>query len=173
MAAIVLETVVHAPAERCFDLARSIDLHVATQKKNAEAAVGGRTSGLIDLGEEVTWSARHFGVRWRMTARITAFERGRSFRDEAVRGPFARFEHDHIFVPSGEQTIMIDRLAFESPFGPLGWLADRAFMRRHLTKLLAERAEAIRTCAETALGDRFLVARSTRGPSRPSSCSQS
>ena len=156
MAEIVLETEIRAPLERCFDLARSIDLHVATQKKNAEAAVGGRTTGLIESGEHVTWSARHFLVRWTMTSRITRFERPRMFRDEMERGPFARFEHDHLFVPSGDRTIMIDRLVLASPCGILGRIVDKLVMKRHLTKLLAERADAIKSCAETALGDRFL-----------------
>ena len=52
------------------------------------------------MGEEVTWSAKHFGVRQRLTSRITAFERPRRFRDSLVRGAFARFDHDHIFEPT-------------------------------------------------------------------------
>jgi len=65
-------TIIRAPIERCFDLARSIDLHVESMKHTGEKAVAGVTSGLIGLGQEVTWEARHFTVRQRLTSRITA-----------------------------------------------------------------------------------------------------
>jgi len=41
-----------APAEVCFDLARSIDLHVESMVASEERAVGGVTSGLIGGGQE-------------------------------------------------------------------------------------------------------------------------
>src|SRR2546430_13616299 len=33
------------------------------------------TSGLLGPGDVVTWEARHFGVRQRLTVKITAFDR--------------------------------------------------------------------------------------------------
>lgn len=43
-----------------------------------------------------------------MTSRITALEApGRSV-DEQVRGPFARFRHEHRFQPSAVGTRMVD-----------------------------------------------------------------
>ena len=113
--------------------------------------------------------ARHFLVRWRMTSRIVLFERPGRFRDVMERGPFAHFEHDHEFVRRGERTVMLDRLAFASPLGVLGRIADALVMRRHLARLLAVRADAIRTCAESALGDRFLGLARERAQRRPSS----
>ena len=37
-----------------------------------ERAVAGRMTGAIELGETVTWRARHFGYWWTLTSRITA-----------------------------------------------------------------------------------------------------
>jgi len=62
MARIELSLYVAAPADRCFDLARSVDAHLRSTAATGERAVGGRTTGLLELGEEVTWRARHFGV---------------------------------------------------------------------------------------------------------------
>ena len=73
-----------ASPERVFDAARDIDLHVQSQQASGERAVAGVTSGLIGLGEEVTFEARHFGLRLRHRARITALERPRRFVDEMV-----------------------------------------------------------------------------------------
>ncbi len=158
MPEIVLTTAIDAPPERCFDLARSIDLHVATQLPSDERAIAGKTSGLIELGESVTWRAHHFGVYWTLTSRITAFERPRYFQDRMEKGPFARLEHDHMFVACGGGTIMIDRFAFASPLGILGRIADRLLVGPHLDRLLRSRAAAIRIVAESDMARRFLRA---------------
>jgi hypothetical protein len=95
MPIISIVTRIAASIEVCFDLARSIDVHIESTVGTDEKAVAGVTSGLIDLGQEVTWEATHFGVRQRLTSRITAFDRPGHFRDSQVRGPFRRFDHDH------------------------------------------------------------------------------
>ena len=95
MPTIKLEIEVAAPIEIVFDLARSIDLHEKSTSQTDEAAVEGRTTGLIELGETVTWEATHFFIRQRLTARIVKFERPKHFRDVMVSGAFLRFDHDH------------------------------------------------------------------------------
>jgi hypothetical protein len=62
MPRLELSTYINAPVEICFDTARSIDVHMASTAHTGERAIAGRTSGLIELGETVTWRARHFGV---------------------------------------------------------------------------------------------------------------
>lgn len=152
----VVVTPIRAPIERCFDLARSIDLHVVSQSRARERAVAGKTSGLIGPGEEVTWEARHLGVRQRLTSRIVAFDRPRHFRDSMVRGAFARFDHDHEFEARGEVTVMTDVFDFTSPLGPLGRLADWLLLDRYMRDLIAERAEVIRRAAESTDWQRFV-----------------
>lgn len=102
-ARFVCRTESRLPRERLFDLARSIDVHVDSQSGSGERAVGGVTSGLIGLGQEVTWRARHFGVPLTMTSRVTAFDFPTSFVDEQIRGPFRSFRHVHEFeaTPGG------------------------------------------------------------------------
>ena len=149
MPRIELTTRIAAPPERCFDLARDLDLHLRTMAPSGERIVGGRTAGLIGLDEEVTWSARHFGLDHRHTSRITAFARPRHFRDSMTSGRFKRFEHDHVFEVAGGATIMTDVVEFASPWGPLGWIVDRLVLRRYLTALLRRRSLDIKREAET------------------------
>jgi ligand-binding SRPBCC domain-containing protein len=149
MPKIVLTTMIHAPPERCFDLSRSIDLHVASTRQTGEHAVGAITSGLLGLGDEVTWSARHFGVRQTLTSRITAFDRPHHFRDSMVRGAFRRFDHDHFFAAYGAETEMRDVFDFETPLGPLGRLADALVLGRYLRRFLERRNEEIKRVAES------------------------
>jgi len=143
-------TDVKASAGRCFDMARDLDLHLESMAETGERAIGGKTSGLIGLDEEVTWEARHLGFRQRFTSRITRFERPSHFRDEMVRGAFKSFVHDHYFEDRGDVTAMRDVLRFESPFGVLGRIVDRVFMARYLGRLLTARNEAVKKAAERA-----------------------
>lgn len=148
MTVVEVVTEILAPAGRCFDLARDIDLHVRSMGDTGERAVGGRTSGLISLGEEVTWEARHLGVRQRFTSRITAFRYPEHFRDEMVRGAFRSFVHDHYFEEHDGATTMRDELRFASPLGIVGRAVDRLFMAEYMRRLLRRRSGAVKNAAE-------------------------
>jgi ligand-binding SRPBCC domain-containing protein len=148
LAIITLETRIKAPPEVCFDLSRDLDLHVRTMQHTGEQAIAGRTTGLIELDEEVTWQARHFGVVHHHTSRITRYDRPEHFRDSMTRGRFARFEHDHLFEPDGAGTIMRDIIDFQSPLGVLGSIVDAVVLRRYLMGLIQQRNRVIQCEAE-------------------------
>ena len=152
MTRIELATRILAPREVCFDLARDLDLHLRSMSHSGEQAVSGRTTGLIGLGEDVTWRARHFGVLHHHTSRITAFDRPSYFRDSMVAGRFKSFEHDHMFDDVDGATRMRDILVFESPLGILGRCVDRLVLAKYLTRLLEERNRVIRAEAERGAG---------------------
>ena len=152
MQTVTVHTLIAAPIEICFDAARDLDLHVQSMQHTNERAVAGRTSGLIELGEEVTWRGRHLGVVQHFTSKITAYDRPRFFQDTMQRGAFRSFVHDHFFVEEGGRTRMTDLLVFEAPLGILGRIAERLFLRRYMERLLANRARVIRNAAISAAG---------------------
>jgi ligand-binding SRPBCC domain-containing protein len=156
MPVIELETFVRAPAERCFDLSRSVDVHLHTSAATGEQAVGPITGGLLELGQEVTWRGRHLGFRQHLTSRITASDRPTHFRDSMVRGTFARFDHDHWFEPQGGGTCMRERFDYAAPLGVLGRVAERVFLTRYMRRFLADRMEVVRRIAESDEWPRFL-----------------
>lgn len=148
MPIIRLETPINAPPERCFDLARDVGVHTASAARTRERAVAGVTSGLLGPGDTVTWEAVHVGVRQRLTARITRFERPVLFEDEMVRGAFRSFTHTHEFRSAGAGTLMVDTFRYESPLGLLGMLADKLFLERYMRRFLADRATFLKRVAE-------------------------
>lgn len=148
MSIITLETLIDAPAELCFDLARDIDAHIASTAGSEERAVAGVTTGLLGAGDEVTWEARHLGFRWRLTSRITEFDRPRRFVDEQTQGPFYYWRHEHRFQPWGETTQMVDEVHYRIPFGIIGRLVERFFLHRYLTRLLERRCQYLKVSAE-------------------------
>jgi ligand-binding SRPBCC domain-containing protein len=148
MPTIELNTIINAPIERCFDLSRDIDIHVASTAHTGERAIAGRTSGLIQLGETVTWRAKHFGIWQNLTSKITGFNAPSFFADEMVSGAFKSFRHEHHFTVDDKQTIMRDVFMFESPLGVLGKLANWLFLKSYMTGLLVKRNKVIKQEAE-------------------------
>jgi ligand-binding SRPBCC domain-containing protein len=137
---ILLRTTIHAPAEACFDLSLSVDAHTASMGSSGERAVAGVTRGVMGPGDTVTWQARHFGVRFRMTSAITAYERPHRFVDEQQRGPFGAWWHEHRFALREDgSTEMTDVVVYRSPFGLLGRAVDALVLQRYVTRLLQTR----------------------------------
>jgi len=154
MPRIELTTIIAAPIERVFDLARSIDAHAASQASHGERAVAGRTSGLIEEGEHVTWEAVHLGMRQRLTSRIVTMQRPTYFRDCMTQGAFQRMGHDHIFESTPTGTVMKDVFDYTSPFGLLGRFTDWLFLERYMRRLLTERNQVLKQQAEVVGRDR-------------------
>ena len=105
---------------------------------------------MMELGDEVTWEAKHFGVRQRLTSAITRYERPWFFQDRMVRGAFAALEHDHVFGEREDgSTEMVDVLRFAAPLGVVGWVAERVVLARHLRRLLEVRGLVLKELAES------------------------
>lgn len=149
MPIIELRTSIRAPQDRCFDLARSVDFHIVTAGDTRETAVGGRIAGLLELGETVTWRAKHFGIWQKLTVKLTAYNRPNHFQDIMLHGAFAEMQHDHDFEVSQGGTIMVDRFFFRSPFGLLGAFVDRSLLRQYMRGFLIRRAQILKTAAES------------------------
>ena len=149
MPSIHLTTFIAAPADRVFDLARSIDLHKSSMTRHKEEAVAGTRFGLIEKDETVTWKARHFFKTRFLRTRITAMEKPVQFTDEQEEGDFHSMKHVHHFKPVDNGTIMIDLFDFETPYGSAGTVINRIFLTRYMRKLLEERNNMIRQFAET------------------------
>jgi ligand-binding SRPBCC domain-containing protein len=149
MPVFTTSTRIEAPIERCFDLASSVDLHTLALSHSGERAVAGKVSGLLYLGDEVTWEASHFGVRHRLTSRIVEFDRPRRFTVRMLKGPFASHTHNFTFDPDdGEATVMTEVFQFRSPFGILGRIMDALVMTRYLKRLMRTRNEYLKRVAE-------------------------
>ena len=117
----LLTTEIDAEPAEVFELALSVDAHTASMGRSGERAVAGVTSGRLQLGDTVTWKARHFGFPFRMTSVISSWDPPRSFVDEQTQGPFAAWRRVHRFEPAGEgRTRMVAVVVFSSPLGALG-----------------------------------------------------
>lgn len=156
MPKIITETEVDAPIERAFNLSRSIDFHAYTQLHRNEVAIKGKTSGLINLGETVTWKARHFGINQKLSVKITKLEQPYIFRDTMVEGAFKRFDHDHIFEQKNGKVKITEVFDYESPYSFLGKIFDFFVLKNYMTKFFVHRNVEIKKALESDQWKEFL-----------------
>jgi ligand-binding SRPBCC domain-containing protein len=126
------------------------NVHFGEQAVPLAGLHGAAPAGLLGPGDRVTWQARHFGVRQKLTSAITRFDPPHAFQDTMLRGAFAFMQHDHFFREGpGDATEMRDVFRFAAPIPGLGWLAERLVLARYMQSLLEERNAVIRAVAES------------------------
>lgn len=123
-------------------------VHARTLSKTGERIVSGKSDGLLELGDEVTFEARHLGIRQRLTSKVTRLERPNLFVDQMTRGAFKSLLHQHLFCETADGTLMADVLEFEAPLGPVGWLAERVFLASYIRSVIEMRALGLKRLAE-------------------------
>lgn len=149
MTRLVIETHINAPIMHCFDLARDMSAHTRSAAFSSERIVApGRTQGLLELGDLVAFEGRHFGIKQRFVAKITALDRPNRFVDEMVEGAFQWLRHVHEFEANHGATLMRDILEWEAPFGAVGRLADFLFLRHHMRWFVSTKQTALKRIAE-------------------------
>jgi len=150
---IHLTTHINAPIKKCFELSISVDVHQQSTGNTREKAIAGVTSGMMELNDTVTWEAVHFGVKQKLTSKITKYQYPFYFVDEMVNGAFKKTYHQHVFTESGNTTTMTDIFECAAPLGVLGKLAEKLFLNRYLKNFLIERNNYIKQLAEKAISN--------------------
>jgi len=148
MTTIKLLTKIKAPIDICFDVSRDIKVHELSTKNTNERAVAGKTSGLCELNDEITWQATHFGVRQRLSVKITKVNKPVFFEDIMLKGAFNSMRHEHHFKQVDDCTEMIDFFNYKVPFGFLGNLFDKLLLKKYMTKFLTTRNQIIKEVSE-------------------------
>jgi len=148
MIEINLETRIAAPIERVFDLVRDVEAHVETTSGTGEQVVIS-SAKLLGMNDTVTFRARHFGIWQSLSARVIEFEQPVSLVDVQTKGAFKSLRHEHRFREDGNITVMTDRLQIEAPLAPLGWIAERLFLKSYMENFLIRKNQALKTLAES------------------------
>jgi uncharacterized protein (TIGR01777 family) len=95
-----------------------------------------RRAGGIENGSETEISVRIGPFRRRWLAVHSGYVEGRQFRDEQVRGPFARWEHRHCMEPDGPRACYLeDRIEYALPGGAAGDHLGHRYIEQKLNRL--------------------------------------
>ena len=81
-------------------------------------------------------------VRWR--SQVRCWDPPRSFVDVQERGPYAKWEHTHMFEALGDGTLMRDIVCYRLPLGPVGRLVHALAVRATLASIFDDRFERVR-----------------------------
>lgn len=157
MSIIHLQTTIKAPIGICFDLSRSVELHIISTAHTKETVIAGKLSGLCRTGDVVTWRARHFGLYQKLTVQITDCIYPAYFEDRMLNGAFKSFIHKHYFKESGDDTIMEDAFEYEVPYGIIGKLFGKVILYDYMRQLLIKRNETIRQFEESGEWEKVLA----------------
>lgn len=144
MTTIQLTTVIKAPIQDVFELARDITFHETSASQTKEKAIAGVTSGPIGLNETVTWRGKHFGMYLKHTSKIIEMTIPYSFTDVMIKGYFTYFCHKHTFQEENGTTLMNDILKYKVPYTFLGRIFDILFLEKHMTSFLIQRNKKIK-----------------------------
>lgn len=80
-------------------------------------------------------------LKWR--TRITQVELNKSFTDFQESGPYKYWNHFHEFIPNNDGVLVKDTVEYELPFGLLGNIAHRVFVKRKLAHIFNFRYEVL------------------------------
>lgn len=106
-------------------------------------------TGPLTRGSRISYRLSLFGlpVRWR-----TLIERsnpGWGFVDTQVAGPYRAWTHTHTFAERNGEVLVEDRVDYEVPYGPLGFLAA-PFVRLQLAAIFRYRRARLNELAAAA-----------------------
>lgn len=148
MTKIQITTSINASIETVFNLSRNIDIHLLSTHQTNEKVIDGRTSGLIELNETVTWRGKHFGFYLKHKSIIPEMDFPVYFVDEMLEGSFKSFRHEHSFRFENGMTTMTDEILYETPFGIFGKFFDALLLEKYMTSFIKKRNQIIKALAE-------------------------
>jgi ligand-binding SRPBCC domain-containing protein len=135
---------VEVPAEQAFAFyADSLNLEPMTPPW-LRFAVTTPTPLAMRAGALLDYRLRLHGVPVRWRTLIETWEPPHRFVDSQLEGPFARWEHTHLFEAQADgATVIRDRVRYAIPYGPIGALAHRLFVRHDLERIFDYRRDAL------------------------------
>lgn len=75
----------------------------------------------------------HIPLKW--VTKITQVEKNKSFTDFQEKGPYKYWNHFHEFVPNEKGVLMKDTVDYELPFGLVGRIAHKIFVKKKLENI--------------------------------------
>ncbi len=97
----------------------------------------------MEAGSILDYRLRWLGLPLAWRAFIREYDPPARFVDVQLRGPYARWEHRHLFLAEAGGTWIEDRVTYRLPFGPIGRLAHALLVERQLDAIWRYRERRI------------------------------
>ena len=115
-----------------------------THKQMGFKITSGEPSKMYE-GQIITYSVAILpGVRSGWVTEITHVDEPRLFVDEQRFGPYSMWHHEHSFEALETGGIMMkDKVSYKIPFGPMGTLVEKFFIRNQLKNIFSHREKIL------------------------------
>jgi uncharacterized protein (TIGR01777 family) len=97
----------------------------------------------IQAGTEIDYRLKIHGIPVGWKTLIEEFKSPHSFVDTALKSPYEKWHHTHIFEDLGPGTLIIDRVLYKLPVGYLGWLFGGALVKKDVNEIFKYRRSAV------------------------------
>ncbi|TNE54495.1 MAG: hypothetical protein EP338_06675 [Bacteroidetes bacterium] len=138
------EQIVHTDLKSCWEFFSSPkNLSRITPKEMGFEITSGVPASMYE-GQIISYSVRPvLGIKLEWVTEIKSVRKEQYFVDEQRKGPYRLWHHEHFFEETGEGVRMIDVVSYELPFGFLGRLVHRLFVRKKLESIFDYRLQQI------------------------------
>jgi ligand-binding SRPBCC domain-containing protein len=98
----------------------------------------------IYAGQVITYKVSPIaGIKTNWITEITHVNDRKYFVDEQRFGPYSMWHHEHIFEETKDGVLMTDRVSYKIPFGPLGSIAQKLFIKKQLQSIFTFREQVL------------------------------
>ena len=84
------------------------------------------------------------GIKVKWVTEITHIKEKEYFIDEQRIGPYSMWHHQHKILPIKSGVLMTDIVTYKPPFGFLGTLSNKIFIKKQLDEIFNFRESAIK-----------------------------
>ena len=139
------EQKVNAPLTTIWEFISSPDnLKEITPKEMGFEITSQQSPGKMYPGMIISYTVRPLlGIKTTWVTEITQVKEGAYFVDEQRVGPYRIWHHEHMIEEINGGTLMKDIVSYQPPFGFLGALANRLFIRKKLNEIFDYRRIAL------------------------------
>ena len=98
---------------------------------------------IMDEKTLIEYNITLFGIKIYWRTLITEYNPSDSFKDIQLNGPYALWEHTHMFKECKNGTMMIDDINYSIPYGIIGRIAHFIWVKRQLNNIFNYRYQII------------------------------
>ncbi|MBO6515789.1 MAG: SRPBCC family protein [Bacteroidia bacterium] len=139
------EILIHTSLETMWSfLSNPKNLQQLTPKSMGGKPLGDMPEQMVE-GMEVEYRIQPFfplSLTWR--ARFPKVVKHHYFIDEQIKGPFKSWQHKHTITSDENGVRMMDEIVYEPPFGIIGAIANKLFIRKQLQAIFDHRTDVLK-----------------------------
>ena len=120
------------------------NLNELTPKNMSFKIISGRSNDFF-AGKIISYSVnpfKYWKIKW--VTEITHISKNKLFIDEQRFGPYLMWHHEHHFIKNNDgSTTIYDKVIYKIPYGVIGKIAHKLFIRKRLKEIFNFRKKRI------------------------------